>query len=164
MYVSIHIKHFIFPKLFHFLYHFCIKIQNENFKQTFSYWLFRKFTFYLIENSSYKVSNTIRWMNIWDFIYFWFMYFFFLFIFEISFFSDSQGDSKLPDLKSQQSSSLSFPKPWNYRQESPSPAVLLCSFFSKLVEKPCLQALFEWKLYVWSSTDHVGAKINIPTL
>lgn len=86
MYVSIHIKHFIFPKLFHFLYHFCIEIQNEIFKQTFSYWLFRKFTFYLIENSSYKVSNTIRWMNIWDFIYFWFMYFFFLFIFEISLF------------------------------------------------------------------------------
>lgn len=134
------------------------------FKQTFSYWLFHKSKFYLIENSNYKVSNTIHWMNTWDFIYFWFRYFFrFVYFWDIIF-SDAQGDSKLLDLKSQQSSSLSFLKPWNYRQESPSPAVLLCSFFSKLVEKPCLQALFEWKLYVWSSTDHAGAKINIPTL
>lgn len=128
----------------------------------FSYWLLHKSTFYLIENTRYKGSNTIRCKNTWDFIFLWFWYFF-LFVYFWDFFFWCMGWLKTTGPQITTIFLPQFPKLWKYRQEPPSLAVLRCSFFSKLTEMPRLQALFEWKLYIWSSTDHARAKINIPT-
>lgn len=127
MYVSIHIKHFIFPKLFHFFTSLLHRNSKWKFlSKHFSYWLLHESTFYLIENTRYKGSNTIRWTNTWDFIYLWFWYFFFLFIFEISFFFWCTGWLKTTGPQITTIFLPQFPKPWNYRQEPPSLAVLLC--------------------------------------
>lgn len=165
IYVSIHIKHFIFPKLFHFFT--SVLYRNSKWKilsKDFSSWLLHEYTFYLIGNTRYKGSNTIHWTNIWDFIFGFGSFSFCLFLRYLFFFFCCTGWLKTTGSQITTIFLPQFPKPWNYRQEPPSPVVLLCSFFSKFIEKTHPHALFEWKLYIWSSTDHARAKINIPTL